>query len=404
MTGSGFAARTGPLAGAVQTLGLELDARMKIYARNLFRFLLILLWLPLSCGGDGTDGKSDAETTPPAAADSRGRGVPVEALIVTRQSIEQNVPLIGVLQPRHSVDLVAEVSGKIQKIFKKLGDRVTPADTLALIDDRIPLSQYRQANAAVLSAETNLKIARLNLRSDEELFKNGDISELAYENSQLAVKTAEASYLSARANLHLAEKNYRDTRVTPPFAGLVSREYVDLGTMVTPNSPLFRIVDLQTLKIEVGVPQVYISRVRTGNRVDVRISSLGDEIFKGAVKFVSPQADEASGAFTAEIHLANTRDFALRAGMTAKIDLQISEHKKQFAVPDYALVAKDGGDYVYKISGNMAKLTKIDAGESLGSHVIVQSGLADGDTIVVVGMKNLGVETRVRIESLHGAK
>lgn len=305
------------------------------------------------------------------------------------------------MQPLHAVDIVAEVSGKVEKIYKKLGDAVTPADTLAVIDDRIPLSNYRQAKSQVLSAENNLKIARLNLQSDEQLFKNDDISQLTYENSVLAVKTAEADLLSAKANLSLQEKTYQDTRITSPITGRISRKFIELGAMVTPNMPLYRVVDLRTLKAEVGLPQGMISRVKTGSPVTATISALGNRSFKGAVRYISPQADESTGAFATEIHIKNTADARLFAGMTAKIELTLAEMGKQLVIPDHALVSKDGKNYVYKIMEDTARLTEIAIAETISSQAVIASGLAEGDTIVVVGMKNLGVETKVWIEVVH---
>ena len=226
-----------------------------------------------------------------------GQIIPVEALVIQPQRITQNIPLTGILQPNHQVDIVAEVSGKVTQINKRLGEPVTIKDTLAVIDDKIPLSNYRQARSQVLSAENNLKIAKLNLKSDKELFNNGDISQLAYENSQLAVKSAEASRLSALANLSLLEKNYRDTRITSPINGLISRKNIDMGMMVTPGTPLYRVVDLTTLKIKVGVPQSMISHISTGSSAEVEISALNNQVFKGNVHHISPQADENTGAF-----------------------------------------------------------------------------------------------------------
>ena len=328
-------------------------------------------------------------------------GIPVEALIVRYQTIEQNVPLTGIAQPSLSVDIVAEVSGKVESIYKKLGQNVTPSDTLAVIDDRIPLSNYKQAQSQVLSAANNLKIAQLNLRSDEELLKTGDISQLAYENSKLAMKTAEANHLSALANLSLMEKTYRDTRIMSPIRGLISRKFIDLGTMVMPNMVVYRVVDINTLKINVGIPQDVIGRIRLGSTARVVFSALNNEVFKGVVRFLSPQADETSGSFTAEIHIENTNDLRIRAGMTAKIDLLLTELGEQLAVPDYALVTRNGSNYVYKVTNNTAKLTEISILKKLGSQVVISDGLANGDTVVVVGMKNLGVETRVFIEAIN---
>ena len=117
--------------------------------------------------------------------------IPVEALVLKPQTLQQTLTLTGVLRPLHTVDLVAEVSGKITRINKELGDRVSTKDTLAYIDDKIPFNNYRQAKARLLSGENDLKIARLNLESDKELHKSEDISDIALQNSMLAVKNAQ---------------------------------------------------------------------------------------------------------------------------------------------------------------------------------------------------------------------
>ncbi len=371
--------------------------------KNIFSSLLILVLLfnLNSCGNKPTEEKPVENTAEESKPIKNNQTIPVEALIIKPKKLEQNIPLTGILKPIHEVDIVAEVSGKVQVINKKLGDAITTRDTLAVIDEKIPLSNYRQAKSQVLTADNNLKIAKLNLKSDEELFKNGDISELAFENSRLAVKSAEANRLSALANLSLLEKNYHDTRITSPIAGLISRKTIDIGTMVTPNVPVYRVVDLTTLKIQVGVPQSMINRVLVGSEAKVQISALNNQIFPGAVRYISPQADENTGAFTIEAHVQNTPGLKIRAGMTAKVDLLLTEKEEKLIIPDHALISKNGNNHLYKIEGGIARLTEITIGETIGSQVVVSQGLADGDTIVVVGMKNLGVDTKVFIEMIH---
>ena len=356
-----------------------------------------------SCSKPGSQENAESDDNAPGdvSATAEDRGIPVEALVVKSEIVEQTFPFSGVLEPLHSVDLVSEVSGKVQHIYKQLGDPVTVKDTLALIDDRIPLSQFRQAQSAVISAENNLDIARLNLKSDRELLENGDISQLAFDNSQLAMKTAEANRLSAMASFSLAEKGYKDTRITSPIDGFISRKYIDIGAMATPGSPLYRVVDLSSLKINVGVPQSVIDNVRTGSGAEITIPALRDQSFNGQVSYISPQADESTGTFTAEVRVKNTADYLLRAGMTSKIDLKLSSYGKRIAVPDHAVVSKDGSQYVYKIHKDLAQLTAISVAEAFGSKVLIDDGVAEGDTLVTVGMKNLGVDTKVFVETLH---
>ena len=365
----------------------------------LRRLLGVVVMLVVSACGDTSEGPPSTGGDGDPSVEPGGRPVPVEALVIRPRRVEQRVQLAGVMRPIHSVDLVAGLQGEVRQVYGELGAAVTPMDTLAVIDDEIPWSQYRQAKAQVLSAENNLKIAELNLKSDGELLDNGDVSMLAYENSLLTVKSAEAARLSALASFSLAEAQLEDTRIVPPIPGLISRKHIDTGTMVAPGQSLYRVVDISRLKVEVGVSQSMVGRVRTGDPTVARIPALNDERFEGRVRYVSPEADEKTGAFLVEIHIENTEDHRIRAGMTARIELPLSGRTRQLVIPEYALVSKNGDDYVYRVTGRMARLVKIEADETVGSDVVVASGLAEGDTVVVVGMETLGVETKVLIES-----
>jgi len=241
---------------------------------SVFLFSVLIMFFVVSCGQENkseTTLKNDnieKETEGESAKDKiqKGdRGIPVEALVIKPRKVEQKVPFTGIVKPLHSVDIAAEVSGKIIRINKKLGDKVTTKDILAVIDDKIPLGQYKQAKAQVLSSDNNLKIAELNLKSDKELLEKGDISRLAYENSSLAVKNAEANRLSALANLSLLEKRYNDTRIMSPIDGLISRKYVDIGSMLMNNMPVYRVVDITEVKIEIGLTQNMINRIQVNS-------------------------------------------------------------------------------------------------------------------------------------------
>lgn len=372
----------------------------------MFRIISVVLIVSLSgvfyaCGSGEENPEKTGKQSEEVTRDVEKKRVPVEVGIVKKEITRQNVPLTGIIQPIYEVDLVAEASGRVKQINKNLGAYVTPKDVLALIDDRVPLSKYKQAQAQVLSAQNNLSIAKLNLESDSELFKSGDISKLEYENSELAVKTAEANHLTAQATLSLTEKAYQDTRITSPINGLVSRKNIENGTMVNNGMVLFRIVDLSTLKIEVGIPQNFINLVSVGGDAQITISALSGETVPGKIKYISPQADEQSGTFLAEIHFKNSKSNLIRAGMTAKVNLSIVNTNKQLVIPDYALITKNGEDAIYKISKNQANLTPVTVLQTFGSQVTISSGIEEGDTIVVVGMKNLGLNTPIWIETVH---
>ena len=369
---------------------------------SIIGLLLFILGLNY-CSSENNSSENNAENrseNPSKENTVIEKVVPVEAMVVRTKIMERTLSLTGALEPVHAVDIVSEVSGKVKKINKKLGSHVTPGEILAIIDDKIPLSQFEQAKSQVLMAENNLSIAQLNLKSDNELYGNGDISQLAHENSKLTVKTAEANLLSAKANLSLMEKTYQDTRITSPINGLISREYIELGMMVNPNTPLYQVVDLNELKLSVCIPQDIIKSVNRNSQATITISALNNEKFPAEVRFISPHADAGTGSFTTEIYVSNTPEMKIRGGLTAKVDLILEDIGKQLAVPDYAVIAKNAHHIVYKYENGKAKSTDVKLGPTFGNNIVITEGIAAGDTIVVTGMKNLGMDTKVLIEEM----
>lgn len=364
--------------------------------RKLSLIITITFFILSACGENTTTEKELLANVSENKIDI----IPVEAITIKEKLIEQKLPLTGVLKPNNSVDLIAEVSGKVKSINKELGDYVSANQILAVIDDVIPESQYKQAQAQVQSSQSTLKISELNLQSDKILFENGDISELEYNSSQSNFNNMEAQHLSAIAALSAAKKTYEDTRIKTPISGFVARKNIEFGTMVPMGAVVYRVVDLSKMKLIVSIPQEIINRVRIGEKALVKVSALNNQIYNGTVRRISPQADEATGGFMVEILVPNS-DGKIKGGMTAKIELLIAKEQKVMAIPEYALVSKNEENFVYRISNDYAELVKIGLGESIGENIIVESGLSVGDKIVVVGMKNLGIRTKVKVEKLN---
>ena len=357
--------------------------------------VLALCFCVLSCASQED---SDAGGSAEPGVDTV-RAVPVLASVVRPEQVEEAIEVNGVIAPHRAVDVVAEAGGRLIRVQADVGQRVTAGDTLAVIDDRVAASRLDHAEAQVLSARNKLKIARLNFESDRQLLDSGDISRLAFETSRFAVKSAEAELKSNQAELSRARKGYEDTRLTSPIDGWVSRKHIEPGAMMSVNKAAYRVVDLTTMKITLGIPQSAIGRVRPGGSVRITIDALGDRTYDGYVRYISPQAEETTGAFPAEVHLANTPGMTIRAGLTARCRVILGGSDLQFVVPGNAVVARDGKEYVYRIRDGIALLTEVETRKTFGGHVAVEAGLEEGDSIVVEGMNRLGAATRVTIRN-----
>jgi RND family efflux transporter MFP subunit len=199
----------------------------------------------------------------------------------------------------------------------------------------------------------------------------------------------------------MLEKTYNDTKIKSPINGYISRKYIDLGTMVNQNSPLYRVVDISSLKIEVGISQKMVSHIRSGTKANVEISALSNEVFPGHIKYISPQADESTGAFTVEIYVDNTKNRKIKAGMTARVEITINSQTDQIVIPDHAVFTRNDKSFVYVISDGKVLLSQIKIRDKFDSFLSIDDGLSRGDTIVVVGMKNLNEGSSVWIELLN---
>ena len=217
----------------------------------------------------------------------------------------------------------------------------------------------------------------------------------------MALNTAKANLLSTQAALTAVRKTYRDTRITSPFSGQISRSHLDRGMMVQPGMALYQVVDLSTAKIELGLPQDIIGLLKVGSEVELHVSALNDRLFKGYVKFISPSADEKSGTFSAEIHIPNTVRSGIRAGMTARATLFLSDPEPLIAVPNESLIRHNDDADIYKVNNGIAEITRVQLGAQRGTQTIVREGLAEGDTIVIVGQKLLGKSSKIWIEVVH---
>jgi len=377
---------------------MQLENKMKI----LLSMIVIMHFISCTQNESQLDDATVKEATVETEKqDKMDNTIPVEAYVLKKEKVEEKLPFTAILKPSHAVDIISESSGKVIKINKELGSVVRKNDILAIVDDVVAKSNFEQAKAQLLTTENNLKIAQLNLESDKQLYKNGDISKLQHENSELAVKTAEANHLASKANKNFMEKQYQDTRIKSPINGFVSRKFIELGAMVNPSMPVYRVVNLNMLKLEIGVPQSFISNVGVGDEAEVIVTALSNNTYTGYVKYISPQADEVTGAFKTEIHVKNTPDKIIKAGMSSKVNLVLQTKDEQINVPNHALITKNGDKYVYQIENELAKLIPVKIIDTYGSKTVVEEGVIEGDTIVVVGMKNLGMETKVWIETLH---
>jgi RND family efflux transporter MFP subunit len=201
------------------------------------------------------------------------------------------------------------------------------------------------------------------------------------------MKIAEANYQAAQTRLEYA-------RVSAPFAGTVTRRWLDPGAIVAANATtLFTLMDLDNLKVVVNVLEKDVPLIAAGAEAVITADALPGDSLSGRVGRLSQAVDAATRTMPVEIFVAS-RDHRLKPGMYATVSLVLAEHPNAITVPTQAVLKDAAGSFVYTVENDTARRVPVQVGVDQGGRTEIASGLAGDETVIATGqqyVKNGGV-------------
>jgi RND family efflux transporter MFP subunit len=301
--------------------------------------------------------------------------LPVTATVVQKARLEEDVTLIGSILPNNEVVVLSETSGRIKSMNIRIGSSVSAGSVLCAVDDEL-----RQAG--LLSAQANYDKAKADFDRTEALFAEKAVAEAQMDGAKLGLKAAEAQLIIARRQL-------KDTKITAPISGQVTARSVDVGATLAPGAPVCTIVDISTLKVRLNVAEADVFKLAVGDQVRISVDVYPGVEFTGRVAGIAAKGDEAH-TYPVEVAFPNSAKYPLRAGMFARAAFTTIERAAALAIPREALVGsvKDAAVFVVE-NGATARLRKIVVGAENAGKLTITSGLNEGETIVVTGQNNL---------------
>lgn len=315
------------------------------------------------------------------------RVINVEVRTVEPSEFTEVIRLTGTVQANQDVVVSAEESGVIRQLFAEKGRAVSAGQPIAKVDDRILRSQVEQARAEA-SLATEIWERRRRLWEEDRVG-----SELAYLEAR---STAE----QARANLETLEQRLERTTVRAPISGILDDRMVEVGTMVSSGTPVARIVDLTPVKVRGGVPERYAVDVEVGSSATATFDVLGGQSYEGEISFVGAAVDRASRTFPVELVIPNPGR-AVKPEMVANVTLVRRGLDAALVVPQEALVRVEDGFQVFVVEERddelVAVARPVTVGPSQRNRTVVESGLEEGDRLIVVGQHQVAAGDRVRI-------
>jgi len=337
--------------------------------------------------GGGCDG------TPAGGTSHSGpRHVVVETVVLEPSSVPHLLPALGTLESPQMTALASEVSGVVTFLDIPEGTEVEKGRVLARVDSR-------QAQAQLSVAQSRYKNARETFERVEALQADGLISRQELDDAAAKLDQEAGALEESRTSL-------TQTEIRAPFTGQLGLRQVSLGAFVTAGQALVRLTQTDPLRLVFSVPERDAGSVRRGQKIR-GIAGDCTQLFETEVGVIDPSIDAATRTVRVQATVGNPQR-RLRAGMSARLALEIGRSEDALAVPQEAVIRRGTRKllFILKPDGEFEE-RKIVLGQHFPDRIEVLSGVTAGETVVVAGQQRLapGVVADPRpYEPIHNPK
>lgn len=334
--------------------------------------------------------------------------------VAGRGDIEQTVLATGVLEPAKLINVGAQASGQVKKLYVQLGDTVKAGDPIAEIDARTQLNTVSNAEAGLSNmraqrsaATADLTQAKLNFERQKRLYEQGAAAKSDFEaaestlaNAQAKLAAADAQIKQANLTLNTAETNLGYTKIVAPMDGTIVAIVTEEGQTVNANQSAPTIVmlaQLETMTVSAEISEADVEKVEAGQ--DVYFTTLGDATKRHYAKLrtiaPAPESIEstsnstssstASAVYYNGLFDVDNTDGKLKTGMTAQVYIVQASAKNAITVPSGALERRGREGYSVKVVDAKGEIERRPVKIGINTNVTAQvtEGLKEGEKVVV---------------------
>lgn len=334
----------------------------------------ILVIIAIAAGGYYWYQHVNGTATETGTAAPMDFAIPVETVAVKQEALVRSIVAVGSLLANEQVMLQPEFAGKVVTIHFKEGQKVNKGDLLVTLDDSIYKAELNQADA-------RLKLSQANTKRINSLRKKGLSNEQEEDQaiSELGVN---------RASRVLARTRLEKMAIHAPFDGTIGLRGISEGDYLTSGQDIVTLINSNPIKLEFRIPEVYLSEVAIGQKVDVRVDAFRGDSFSGEVYAIAPEVDVGGRSFMVRAQIANN-DGLLVPGLFAQVELELERKENALLIPEAALMPAGDKQYVYRIDDGKAVRTEVALGMRQGDMVEIISGLVPGVQVVTAGQMKI---------------
>ena len=342
---------------------------------------------------------------------------------VTRGNVEKTVVASGSVESVNEVDVGAQASGKITKLYVKLGQEIKKGEMIADIDSTTQINTLNTKKAALVSYQAQLKAKKtaydVALSSYNRLsklytqkatsFDSLNTAKSTLDNAKAEMEAIEANIKQAEIEVNTAETNVGYTKITAPMDGTVISVPVSEGQTVNANQTtptIVTIADLSKMKIKPEISEGDITKVKAGQEVSFTILSDSQTVYHSVINSVDPantttsdssstsSLSSSSSSTTSAIYyyanvLIDNPDRTLRIGMTTENNIKIANAKDVLLISNMAIQKRDGKSFVNVLNDkNQPEKREVETGVQNDFKTEIKSGLNEGEKVIVSQVAN----------------
>jgi membrane fusion protein (multidrug efflux system) len=355
--------------------------------QNLNRFLplLVLLLLIVVAVGLGSRVKNEknrlVEEKRNAVIQERPPlNVVVQEMVPGLLRDRLNLP--GMVEPWESLNILAEVRGMVEEVLVQEGDYVNQGDVIIRLDTSDYENRRNSIKASYNLALTNLK--RLSGLREEEIIAQSEFDSIKAELEAL------------EADLAIAELQLKRCYVKASISGIVNELPAKIGLYLAVADPIATVLDIDSVKVNVGIPEADVDAVRKIDRFEVVIEALQNKKIIGAKHFLAFAPESQAQVYRLELKVENKSGDIL-PGMFARVEIIKQEFPEALAIPLYAVISRNNKHFVFLEEENAARLQEVKLGVLDGWKIQITGGLAPGQRVIVVGQRSVDAEQKLNV-------